>query len=73
MIYNRLKKGILSEIEKKYETKFEISEKEWQEAVKVIQRDLLYNNISFKKEVTYDEFVKRMHIYLSMKKRMGML
>lgn len=72
MIYNRLRKGVLLEIEKNYEVKFEISEVEWEEAVKVIKRDLLYNNLSFNKEVTYVEFVERVYIYLSMLKRLEM-
>lgn len=72
MIYNRLRKGVLLEIEKNYEVKFEISEVEWEEAVKVIKRDLLYNNLSFNKEVTYVEFVERIYIYLSMLKRLEM-
>ncbi|MBN4062849.1 hypothetical protein JYU21_01525 [Alkaliphilus sp. AH-315-G20] len=73
MIYNRLKKGVLSEIEKKHEVKFEISEVEWEAAVKAIRRDLLYNNLSFNKEATYVEFVERIYIYLSMLKRLEML
>jgi len=72
MMYNRLRKGVLLEIEKKYEVKFEISEVEWEEAVKVIKRDLLYNNLSFNKEVTYVEFVERIYIYLSKLKRIEM-
>ncbi|MGV8145762.1 MAG: hypothetical protein ACLKAK_03670 [Alkaliphilus sp.] len=70
-MFNRLKKGMLSEIEEKYGVKFETSEEEWKEAVRVIQRDLLHNNISFKKEVSYNEFVKRIYIYLSMKQKLG--
>lgn len=72
MMYNRLRKGVLLEIEKNYEVKFEISEVEWEEAVKVIKRDLLYNNLSFNKEVTYVEFVERIYIYLSKLKRIEM-
>ncbi len=42
IMYNRLKKGVLLEIEKNYEIKLEISDLEWEDAVKVVRRDLLY-------------------------------
>ncbi|SCY86480.1 hypothetical protein [Alkaliphilus peptidifermentans] len=67
--YDSFKQVVLEDISKTYQINFQLSHREWIDAVEQVQRDLLYNRLYFQKEVTYDDFVNRLYIFLSMKLR----
>jgi|GEM_PF-4164506 len=67
--YDSFKKATLQKIFETYHIMFELSHGEWIETIEQIQRDLLYNNIYYQKEITYSDFIDRVYIYLSMHNR----
>ncbi|KAB3539656.1 hypothetical protein F8154_00445 [Alkaliphilus pronyensis] len=67
--YDSFKRVVLEDIKKTYQANFQLSHREWIDAVEQVQRDLLYNRLYFQKEVTYSEFVDLLYIFLSMKSR----
>lgn len=68
--YDSFKKATLQKIFETYNTRFELSHSDWMDTIEQIQRDLLYNNIYYEKEITYSDFIDRVYIYLAMSSRL---
>jgi hypothetical protein len=65
---NRLKSKVVNIIRKEYCPFFYIKQEEWEETLEQVQRHLFINHILFFKDITFENFIESVYLYVKIKR-----